>query len=125
MFAGRFAATVAGHSAGAIVAVELAIRRPELVRALVLLDPALYVRRYVTFGFARTRLHEEKMVDVVRKVLKKMSDQEDPARRPIRWHQRGQAIRGLQPLPPPLRLAGQGARDRRRMPAVPMARRAL
>jgi len=68
-------ATVAGHSAGAIVAVELAIRRPELVRALVLLDPPLYVRRYVTFGFARTRLHEEKIVDVVRKVLKKMSDQ--------------------------------------------------
>jgi 3-oxoadipate enol-lactonase len=45
-------ATVVAHSAGAIVALELAVRRPELVTTLILLDPAVYIRRYLTPDFA-------------------------------------------------------------------------
>jgi pimeloyl-ACP methyl ester carboxylesterase len=45
-------ATVVGHSAGAIVALELVARQPKLVTSLVLLDPAVYVRRYLTPDFA-------------------------------------------------------------------------
>jgi pimeloyl-ACP methyl ester carboxylesterase len=43
-------ATVCGHSFGAIVAVELAHARPDLVRALVLLEPMLHARRAITPG---------------------------------------------------------------------------
>ena len=41
-------ATVAGYSAGAIVALDLALQRPDLVAGLVLLDPAVYTRRHST-----------------------------------------------------------------------------
>ena len=47
------------------------------------------------------------------------------ARCPGRGHQQRPAVRRLEPLPPPVRLAGQGPRDRRRIPGVPVARRAL
>jgi pimeloyl-ACP methyl ester carboxylesterase len=43
-------ATVVGHSFGAIVAVELAQTRPELVHGLVLLEPTLHARRALTPG---------------------------------------------------------------------------
>jgi pimeloyl-ACP methyl ester carboxylesterase len=46
-------ATVVGHSAGAIVALDLALRHPELVSSLVLMDPAVYGRRHTTPGLAR------------------------------------------------------------------------
>jgi pimeloyl-ACP methyl ester carboxylesterase len=45
---------VVGHSAGTIVALELAVRRPELVSRLVLLDPAFASRRNVTPKLATT-----------------------------------------------------------------------
>jgi non-heme chloroperoxidase len=45
---------VVGHSAGSIVALELAVRRPELVSRLVLLDPAFASRRNVTPKLAAT-----------------------------------------------------------------------
>jgi pimeloyl-ACP methyl ester carboxylesterase len=45
---------VVGHSAGSIVALELAARRPELVSRLVLLDPAFASRRNVTPKLAAT-----------------------------------------------------------------------
>jgi 3-oxoadipate enol-lactonase len=45
---------VVGHSAGSIVALELAVRRPELVSRLVLLDPAFASRRNVTPKLAST-----------------------------------------------------------------------
>lgn len=47
-------ATVLGYSAGSIVALELTVHRPELVAALVLIDPAVYIRKHVTPGLART-----------------------------------------------------------------------
>jgi lipase len=39
---------VVAHSAGSIVALDLAVRRPELVSSLVLLDPAFHTRRNIT-----------------------------------------------------------------------------
>ena len=39
---------VVAHSAGSIVALDLAVRRPELVGSLVLLDPAFGTRRSIT-----------------------------------------------------------------------------
>jgi pimeloyl-ACP methyl ester carboxylesterase len=51
---------VVAHSAGSIVALDLAVRRPELVSALVLLDPAFASRRNVTpklaAAFVKTRM---------------------------------------------------------------------
>ncbi len=46
-------ATVMGFSAGGIVALDLAVQRPELVSALVLIDPAIYARSHTTPGLAR------------------------------------------------------------------------
>jgi pimeloyl-ACP methyl ester carboxylesterase len=46
-------ATVVGYSAGGIVALDLAVQHPELVSALVLIDPAVYGRRYPTPDVAR------------------------------------------------------------------------
>ena len=43
-------AAVAAFSAGAIVALDLALERPELVGSLVLLDPAVHSRRHATPG---------------------------------------------------------------------------
>jgi pimeloyl-ACP methyl ester carboxylesterase len=45
---------VVGHSAGSIVALELVVRRPELVSRLVLLDPAFASRRNLTPKLATT-----------------------------------------------------------------------
>jgi pimeloyl-ACP methyl ester carboxylesterase len=42
-----------GYSAGSIIALELAIRRPELVAGIVLLDPAVNLKRCLTAGFLR------------------------------------------------------------------------
>jgi non-heme chloroperoxidase len=52
-------AVVVAHSAGAIVALDLATRRPELVRQLVLLDPAVGLRSNVTpqLAFAFAKMH--------------------------------------------------------------------
>jgi len=51
---------VVGHSAGSIVALDLAVRRPELVSSLVLLDPAFGTRRNITpklaAGFLKVQL---------------------------------------------------------------------
>ena len=46
--------TVVAWSGGSIVALELALASPRLVSALVLLDPAAYLRRHATLGFAWT-----------------------------------------------------------------------
>lgn len=45
-----------GFSGGSIIALDLVLRRPELVRHLVLLDPAFNVRRCITPGLIRTIL---------------------------------------------------------------------
>ena len=49
-------AVLVGYSGGAIPALDLALRRPELVDALVLLDPAFNIKRCITPGFVRTVL---------------------------------------------------------------------
>jgi pimeloyl-ACP methyl ester carboxylesterase len=46
-------AVLVGYSAGSIAALDLALRRPELVAALVVLDPAFNVKRCLTPGFVR------------------------------------------------------------------------
>jgi pimeloyl-ACP methyl ester carboxylesterase len=43
-------AVVVGYSAGAMIALDLALERPELVRELVLLDPAVNLKRCITPG---------------------------------------------------------------------------
>jgi pimeloyl-ACP methyl ester carboxylesterase len=58
-------ATVVGHSAGAIVALEMAVRRPESVSALILLDPAIYVKRYGTADFAWAFLASQSDVEAL------------------------------------------------------------
>jgi pimeloyl-ACP methyl ester carboxylesterase len=43
-------ATIMGNNAGGIVALDLAVHRPELVSTLVLIDPAVYARKHTTSG---------------------------------------------------------------------------
>lgn len=50
---GAAPATIAGFSGGAIVALDLALQRPDLVSSLVLLDPAHNIRKLVTPNFIR------------------------------------------------------------------------
>jgi pimeloyl-ACP methyl ester carboxylesterase len=47
-------AVVVGYSGGAIIAVNVALQRPDLVARLVLLDPAFNLKRCLTPGFVRT-----------------------------------------------------------------------
>ena len=47
-------AVVIGYSAGAIIALELALRRPDLVSSIVLLDPAVNLKQSMTPGFLTT-----------------------------------------------------------------------
>jgi lipase len=42
---------VVGYSGGATIALDLALQRPDLVRELVLLDPAFSIKRCITPGF--------------------------------------------------------------------------
>ena len=50
---GAAPAALVGYSGGAIVALDLALERPDLVASLVLLDPAFNVKRCITPGFIR------------------------------------------------------------------------
>lgn len=45
-------ATILAHSAGSIVALDLALRHPDRVQRLVLLDPAVRLRSFLTAAFA-------------------------------------------------------------------------
>ena len=47
-------AVVIGYSAGAIIALELALRRADLLSSIVLLDPAVSLKRCMTPGFLTT-----------------------------------------------------------------------
>lgn len=47
-------AIVVGYSGGAIIAVEVALKRPDLIARLILLDPAVNLRRCLTPAFVRT-----------------------------------------------------------------------
>jgi pimeloyl-ACP methyl ester carboxylesterase len=49
-------AAVIGYSAGASVALDLALHKPEIVSSLVLLDPAVNIKRCLTLGFVKTLL---------------------------------------------------------------------
>lgn len=53
---GASPAILVGYSAGASIAIDLALNQPELVASLVLLDPAFNVKRCVTPGFVKTVL---------------------------------------------------------------------
>jgi pimeloyl-ACP methyl ester carboxylesterase len=46
-------AVLVGYSGGSIIAIDLALERPDLVASLVLLDPAFNVKRCLTPGFVR------------------------------------------------------------------------
>jgi pimeloyl-ACP methyl ester carboxylesterase len=46
-------AIVVGHSMGGMITLDLAIRRPELVRALVVVEPPLHFRKHPTFPMMR------------------------------------------------------------------------
>jgi pimeloyl-ACP methyl ester carboxylesterase len=56
-------ATVAGWSAGAIIAVNLALRHPDVVSSLVLLEPGLYGRQNLRFQLLRLAGRPERAVD--------------------------------------------------------------
>ena len=47
-------AVLVGYSAGAIIALDLALKRPDLVARIVLLDPAFNLKRCLTAGFLKT-----------------------------------------------------------------------
>lgn len=47
-------AVVVGYSAGSIIALDLALRRPDLLASIVLLDPAFNLQRCMTPGFLAT-----------------------------------------------------------------------
>jgi pimeloyl-ACP methyl ester carboxylesterase len=46
-------AVLVGYSGGSIIALDLALKRPDLVASLVLLDPAFNLKRCLTPGFVR------------------------------------------------------------------------
>lgn len=52
--AGAPRAAVIGYSAGASIALDLALHKPELVSSLVLLDPAVNLKRCITPAFVKT-----------------------------------------------------------------------
>jgi pimeloyl-ACP methyl ester carboxylesterase len=47
-------AVVVGYSAGAIIALDFALRQPNLIERIILLDPAFNLKRCLTPGFVRT-----------------------------------------------------------------------
>ena len=49
-------AVVVGYSGGAMIALDVALHRPDLVRELVLLDPAVNIKRCITPGLIRHML---------------------------------------------------------------------
>lgn len=49
-------ATVVGWSSGGIVALDLAVRRPDLVASLVLEEPPLHAKRHMTLRMARSMI---------------------------------------------------------------------
>ena len=53
---GAAPAVVVGYSGGAMIALDLALSRPDLVRELVLLDPAVNIKRCITAGLVRHML---------------------------------------------------------------------
>jgi pimeloyl-ACP methyl ester carboxylesterase len=53
---GASPAIIVGYSAGAGIAIDLVLNRPELAAALVLLDPAFNIKRCITAGFVKTIL---------------------------------------------------------------------
>jgi pimeloyl-ACP methyl ester carboxylesterase len=53
---GAAPALVVGYSGGSIVALDLALERPELVAGVLLLDPAFNVKRCLTPGLVKARL---------------------------------------------------------------------
>lgn len=50
---GAAPAVIVGYSGGSIIALDLALERPDLLKALVLLDPAFNLRRCLSPGFIR------------------------------------------------------------------------
>ncbi len=48
-------ATVIGYSAGASIALDIALRRPDLIARIILLDPAFNVKQCLTLGLVITR----------------------------------------------------------------------
>lgn len=61
-------ATLIGYSAGSIIALDLALRRPDLVAGVILVDPAFNLKRCLTPGLlatlARVRLKRRRHGDV-------------------------------------------------------------
>ena len=50
---GAAPAVLVGYSGGSIIALDVALKRPDLVKAVVLLDPAFNLKRCLTPGFVR------------------------------------------------------------------------
>ncbi len=69
-------ATIVGWSLGGVVAIELALERPDLVRALVLLEPALHVK-------SRPSLPE--LITIIRIQLARRRDERRAADIFLRW----------------------------------------
>lgn len=69
-------ATVVGWSSGGVIALDLALLRPELVRRLVLIEPPLHAKRHPSLGQLRA---------VAGAVLRGHRDPESGARRFLQW----------------------------------------
>lgn len=72
-----FPATVVGWSWGGIVALELAAERPDLVSNLVLVEPALHLKKHPTFGIMKTVVKVQ--------ALRRLRDEEAAAEAFLRW----------------------------------------
>lgn len=73
-------ATVLGWSGGGIVALDLAIRRPDLVAGLVLEEPPLHAKKHMTLRMARSMLKAQ--------LLRRFSGPEAGAEAFFRWASR-------------------------------------
>ena len=70
-------AIVVGHSMGGVLAIDLTVRRPELVRGLVVVEPPLHFQKHPTFKMMRSLIASQ--------LVRRRRGDEEAAVRFMRW----------------------------------------
>jgi pimeloyl-ACP methyl ester carboxylesterase len=70
-------AIVVGHSMGGVLAIDLTIRRPELVRGLVVVEPPLHFKKHPTFPMMRSLIGSQ--------IVRRTRGDQAAAERFMRW----------------------------------------
>jgi pimeloyl-ACP methyl ester carboxylesterase len=86
-------AIVVGHSMGGVISLDLAIRRPDVVRALVLIEPPLHFKKHPTMAMMRALLGAQ--------AVRLTRGKERAAERFMRWATRTtDGLNGFDATPP-------------------------